>query len=47
MEPEWRFQRPVAVNIDADNNIYIAESVRHRFQVYTKVSDYEEAALNL
>ena len=47
MEPEWRFQRPVAVNIDADSNIYIAESVRHRFQVYTKVSDYEEAALNL
>ena len=46
MEPEWRFQRPVAVNIDGDN-IYIAESVRHRFQVYTKVSDYEEAALNL
>ncbi len=47
MEPEWRFQRPVAVNVDGDNNIYIAESVRHRFQVYTKVSDYEEAALNL
>jgi hypothetical protein len=47
MEPEWRFRRPVAVNINADNNIYIAESVRHRFQVYTKVCDYEEAALNL
>ena len=46
MEPEWRFQRPVAVNIDVDN-INIAESVRHRFQVYTKGSDYEEAALNL
>ena len=46
MEPEWRFQRPVAMNIDGDN-IYIAESVRHRFQVYTKVSDYEEVALNL
>ena len=46
MEPEWRFQQPVAVNIDGDN-IYIAESVRHRFQVYTKVSNYEEAALNL
>jgi hypothetical protein len=46
MEPEWRFERPVAVNIDGDN-IYIAESVRHRFQVYTKVTDYEEAALTL
>jgi len=47
MEPEWRFQRPVAVNVDAGNNIYIAESVRHRFQVYTKISEYEEAAINL
>ncbi|MCH8744094.1 MAG: NHL repeat-containing protein [Chloroflexi bacterium] len=47
LEPEWRFRRPVAVNIDSDGNIYIAESVRHRFQIYQKEKDYEEPALNL
>ena len=47
LEPEWRFRRPVAVNLDSDGNIYIAESVRHRFQIYQKEKDYEEPALNL
>ena len=47
LEPEWRFRRPVAVNVDADDHIYVLESVRHRFQVYQKDKDYEEAAINL
>jgi DNA-binding beta-propeller fold protein YncE len=47
LEPEWRFRRPVAVNVDADDQIYVLESVRHRFQIYQKEKDYEEAAINL
>lgn len=47
LEPEWRFRRPVAVNVTADGQIFVLESVRHRFQVYQKEGAYEEAALNL
>jgi DNA-binding beta-propeller fold protein YncE len=47
LEPEWRFRRPVAVNVDSEDRIYVLESVRHRFQIYEKEKEYEEAALNL
>ena len=47
MEVEWRFNRPVAVNLDANDRIFVAESVRHRIQVYNKEKDYAEAAINL
>ena len=47
MEPEWRFRRPVAVNVDAENRIYISEATRHRFQIYVKEKDFEEHPLNL
>jgi DNA-binding beta-propeller fold protein YncE len=47
LEPEWRFRRPIAVNVDGNGQIYVLESVRHRFQVYQKDKEYEEAALNL
>ena len=47
MEPEWRFRRPVAVNIDENDQIFVLETARHRLQVYDKVKDYEEHSLNL
>lgn len=47
MEPEWRFRRPVAVNVDAKNRIVVLESARHRLQIYNKIKDYEEHSLNL
>ena len=47
LEPEWRFRRPVAVNVDANDRIIILESGRHRLQVYDKVKDYAENDLNL
>lgn len=47
MEVEWRFNRPIAVNLDADDRLFVAEAVRHRIQIYTKERDYAEAALNL
>jgi hypothetical protein len=47
LEPEWRFRRPVAVNVDAAGRIFVLEATRHRLQVYTKVKDFEDASLNL
>ena len=47
MEPEWRFRRPVAVNVDENNSIFVLETARHRLQVYDKLQDYEEHSLNL
>ncbi len=47
LEPEWRFRRPVAVNVDADDRIIDLESYRHRLQIYNKLKDYEEHSLTL
>lgn len=47
LEPEWRFHRPVAVNVDPDGRIIVLESYRHRLQIYNKLRDYEEHSLNL
>ena len=47
MEPEWRFRRPVAVNVDANFRIIVLESARHRLQIYNKLKDYEEHSLTL
>ena len=47
MEPEWRFRRPVAINVDADHRIIVLESARHRLQIYNKLKGYEEHSLNL
>ena len=47
MEPEWRFRRPVAINVDEQDRIFVLESARHRLQVYNKEKDYEEHPINL
>jgi DNA-binding beta-propeller fold protein YncE len=47
LEPEWRFRRPVAVQVDEQDRIFVLEAARHRIQVYDKVKDYEEHPLNL
>jgi DNA-binding beta-propeller fold protein YncE len=47
LEPEWRFRRPVAVNVDDQGRIFVLESARHRVQIYQKEKDYLEAPLNL
>ena len=47
MEVEWRFRRPISVNLDAQDRLFVAEAVRHRIQIYTKERNYAEAALNL
>ena len=47
LEPEWRFRRPVSVNVDANDRVYILEIWRARLQVYQKTKEYEEHPLNL
>jgi DNA-binding beta-propeller fold protein YncE len=47
LEPEWRFRRPVAVNVDAQDRIFVLESARHRLQVYDKEKDSGDVSLNL
>jgi len=47
LETEWRFRRPVAVNVDAEGRIFVLECARHRIQVYKKERDFVEAPLNL
>ena len=47
MEVEWRFNRPIAVKLDSEDRLYVAEAVRHRIQIYTKERNYAEAAINL
>ena len=46
-EQEKWFLRPVAVNVDAEDRIFVLENGRHRFQIYNKVKDFEESRLNL
>ena len=47
LEPEWRFRRPTAIKVDAQDRIFILESGNHRFQIYNKEKEYEEHALTL
>ena len=42
-ELDWRFRRPVAVKVDANDTIFVAEIGQHRIQVYNKVKDFVEA----
>ena len=46
-EAERVFLRPIAVNIDAQDRIFVLENGRHRIQVYDKVKEFTESNLNL
>ena len=47
LEEEWRFKRPVAVKVGANDQIFVLETWRCRLQVYDKTKEYQEHALNL
>ena len=47
LTPEWRFKRPVAVNVDNTGRIIVLETIRYRIQVYVKEQDFVEAQFNL
>ena len=36
IEPKKRFYRPVAVQVNSDNKVYVADCYRHRVQIYQK-----------
>lgn len=45
--PLGRFNRPVAVEVDARGRLYVVDSRRGRVQVYVKDPDYEDVRLNV
>ena len=47
LTPEWRFERPVAVNVDQKGRIMVLEAQRHRIQVYMKERNFVDAQFNL
>ena len=47
LTPQWRFKRPVAVNVDNEGRIMVLESVRYRIQIYIKEKDFVDAPFNL
>ena len=38
LDPEKRFVQPTAVEIDDEDRIFVADSARHRLQIYQKVA---------
>ena len=47
LEPLWRFRRPVAVTVDDDRRIVIAETHHSRLQIYLKDVEFEVPPLTL
>ena len=47
LTPDWRFKRPVAVNVDDEGRIMVLEAVIPRIQVYVKERDFVDAQFNL
>ena len=47
LTPEWRFERPVAVNVDDKGRIMVLETQRCRIQVYKKEQNFTEPQFNL
>ena len=43
LTPQWRFKRPVAVNVDDEGRIMVLETVRYRIQIYIKEKDFVDA----
>ena len=46
-EPEWRFNRPCAVQISDDGKVLVADNQRARIQVYQKEYDWVDPQFNL
>ena len=47
LEPEWRFARPIAVEVDDDGKVLIADNQRSRIQIYQKEEDWIDPQFNL
>ena len=46
-EPEWRFNRPSAVEISGDGKVLITDNQRARIQIYQKEYDWVDPQFNL
>ena len=47
-KPEWRFPLPTGVTFDRERgHLIVADSQRHRLQIYTKLKDYVDPQFNL
>ena len=44
---EWRFKKPVAVNVDGEGRIMVLETGAPRIQIYVKERDFVDAQFNL
>ena len=44
---EWRFRRPVAVNVDDQGRIMVLEALSPRIQIYVKEQNFVDAQFNL
>ena len=47
LTPEWFFERPISVKVDAEGRILVLESTRQRLQVYLKERSFVDAQFNL
>ncbi len=47
LTPEWRFNRPVAVNVDEQGRIMVLETIFPRIQIYVKEREFVDAPFNL
>ena len=47
LTPEWRFGRPVAVNVNQEGQILVLEAQRAHIQVYVKERNFVDAQFNL
>ena len=47
LTPEFRFERPVAVNVDDQGRIMVLDQQRSRIQIYTKEKNFVEPQFNL
>ena len=47
LTPEYRFRRPVAVNVDHEGRILVLESGLGRIQIYVKEREFADAPFNL
>jgi DNA-binding beta-propeller fold protein YncE len=47
LTPEFRFRRPVSVNVDGQGRFMVLENQNNRIQIYVKEQDFVDAPFNL
>lgn len=47
LEPQWRFTRPTAIDVDDNGRIMVTDNQRSRIQIYQKEQDWVDPQFNL